>query len=163
MERILSINEHYIKNLEEKELCKNLKIYAEKYKKKIEEKYEKSLMKSIHFLKNKAKKLEDIYQNAEYIMKEKIVISDQDAKLLGELSKKIINEFLSRYEKIDVLKREELEKLIKNLINSNNTNFKSVGQPLRIALTGSKFGPGIYDIIQSLDKNEVIKRLKMIN
>ena len=96
-------------------------------------------------------------------MKEKIVISDQDVKLLDELSKKIINEFLSSYEKIDVLKREELEKLIKNLINSNNTNFKSVGQPLRIALTGSKFGPGIYDIIQSLDKNEVIKRLKMIN
>jgi len=163
MERILSINEHYIKSLDEKELYKKLKIFAAKYKKKIEDKNEKSILNSIHFLKNKAKKLEDIYQNAEYIMKEKIVISDQDAKLLGELSKKIINEFLSRYEKIDVLKREELEKLIKNLINSNNTNFKSVGQPLRIALTGSKFGPGIYDIIQSLDKNEVIKRLKMIN
>ena len=163
MERILSINEHYIKSLDEKELYKKLKIFAAKYKKKIEDKNEKSILNSIHFLKNKAKKLEDIYQNAEYIMKEKIVISDQDAKLLGELSKKIINEFLSCYEKIDVLKREELEKLIKNLINSNNTNFKSVGQPLRIALTGSKFGPGIYDIIQSLDKNEVIKRLKMIN
>ena len=163
MERILSINEHYIKSLDEKELYKKLKIFAAKYKKKIEDKNEKSILNSIHFLKNKAKKLEDIYQNAEYIMKEKIVISDQDAKLLDELSKKIINEFLSSYEKIDVLKREELEKLIKNLINSNNTNFKSVGQPLRIALTGSKFGPGIYDIIQSLDKNEVIKRLKMIN
>ena len=51
----------------------------------------------------------------------------------------------------------------RDLIEVNNTNFKGVGQPLRIALTGSKFGPGIYDIIQSLDKNEVIKRLKMIN
>ena len=38
-------------------------------------------------------------------------------------------------------------------------SFKGVGQPLRIALTGSKFGPGIYDIIISLDKEEVIKRL----
>ena len=42
---------------------------------------------------------------------------------------------------------------------SNNTNFKGVGQPLRIVLTGSKFGPGIYDIIVSLGKDEVIKRL----
>ena len=33
------------------------------------------------------------------------------------------------------------------------------GQPLRIALTGSKFGPGIYDIILSLGKEEVLKRL----
>jgi glutamyl-tRNA synthetase len=30
---------------------------------------------------------------------------------------------------------------------------------LRIALTGSKFGPGIYDIIISLGKEEVTKRL----
>jgi len=37
-----------------------------------------------------------------------------------------------------------------------------VGQPLRIALTGSRFGPGIYDIILSLDKNETIKRLKLV-
>ena len=53
--------------------------------------------------------------------------------------------------------------IINNLIKNNNTNFKSVGQPLRIALIGSKFGPGIYDIILSLDKNEVIERLKAVN
>ena len=53
-----------------------------------------------------------------------------------------------------------MEKIINNLIKNNKTNFKGVGQPLRVALVGSKFGPGIYDIIMSLDKNEVIERLK---
>lgn len=163
MERILSINEHYIKNLDEKELYKNFKIYAEKYKNKIEDRYEKTLISSIHFLKNKAKKLEDIYQNAQYILNENIIISDQDSKLLDEKSKKIIKNFSNKYQVLDKINKESLEKIIKELINSNNTNFKGVGQPLRIALTGSKFGPGIYDIIQSLDKVEVIKRLKMVN
>ena len=163
MERILSINEHYIKKLNEEELYKRLKTFAEKYKKKIENNYEKSLIDSIHFLKNKAKKLEDIYKNAEYIINENIVISDQDSKLLDGISKKIIKDFLKNYEKIDKIEKEALENIIKNLIEENNTNFKGVGQPLRIALTGSKFGPGIYDIIQSLDKSEVIKRLKMIH
>jgi len=163
MERILSINEHYIKNLDEKELYKCLKIYAEKYKKKIEDRHEESLISSIHFLKNKAKKLEDIYNNAQYIINENIKISDQDSKLLDEMSKKIIKGFLNDYEKIDKIDKETLETTIKNLINTNNTSFKGVGQPLRIALTGSKFGPGIYDIILSLNKDEVIKRLKMIN
>ena len=51
----------------------------------------------------------------------------------------------------------------KKLITKYQTNFKGVGQPIRIALTGSKFGPGIYDIILSLDKNTIIKRLKLIN
>ena len=55
-----------------------------------------------------------------------------------------------------------MEKIIKSLIDKNKTNFKSVGQPLRIALTGSKFGPGIYDVILSLEKNETLRRLKMI-
>ena len=163
MERILSINEHYIKNLDEEELYKNLKIYAEKYKKKIDDKYEKSLIKSIHFLKNKAKKLEDIYQNAQYIIKEDMTISDQDSNLLDKMSKKIIRDFLNNYEKVDKINKENLEKIIKNLISENNINFKDVGQPLRIVLTGSKFGPGIYDIILSLNKNEVIRRLKIIN
>ena len=54
---------------------------------------------------------------------------------------------------------ENLEVIINELIKENNTNFKGVGQPLRIALTGTRFGPCIYDIIISLGKEEVIKRL----
>ena len=71
----------------------------------------------------------------------------------------IISEFNSKIKKIEILTRENLEPIIKELIKANNTNFKGVGQPLRIALTGSKFGPGIYDIIISLGKDEVEKRL----
>ena len=55
--------------------------------------------------------------------------------------------------------KENLEKTVKELIDKHKTNFKGVGQPLRIVLTGSRFGPGIYDIILSLSKDEVIKRL----
>jgi len=47
-------------------------------------------------------------------------------------------------------------------MDANKTNFKGVGQPMRIALTGSKFGPGIYDIILSLGKTKVLKRLNNI-
>ena len=58
--------------------------------------------------------------------------------------------------------KDSLEKIIKALIDKHKTNFKGIGQPLRIALTGSKFGPAIYDILLSLDKNEIVKRLKII-
>ena len=49
-----------------------------------------------------------------------------------------------------------------SLIEKHKTNFKGVGQPLRIALVGSRFGPGLYDVILSLDKQEVLKRLSQI-
>ena len=82
--------------------------------------------------------------------------------MIDELSKKVISDFASEYEKLSSLSRETLEPVIKSLIDKHRTNFKGVGQPLRIALVGSRFGPGIYDVILSLDKSEVIKRLKQI-
>ena len=80
-------------------------------------------------------------------------------KLIDTKAKKIISDFNNKLGKIETLSKETLEPIINELIKSNNTNFKGVGQPLRIALTGSKFGPGIYDIILSLDKEDIKKRL----
>ena len=161
MTRILSLNEHYIKHTKEKDLFELFKIYSEKFKKKIDPSKEVFLLKSISFLKNKAKTLEDIYKNSEYIIKEDIKISSEDMNLLNDMSKEIIKDFLIEYEKMSEITKEKLEKTIKELIVKHKTNFKGVGQPLRIVLTGSKFGPGIYDIILSLSKNTVINRLKI--
>jgi len=160
MSRILSINEHYIKNMNEKELFESLKIYSKKFKKNIDPSKENSLIKSMSFLKNKAKTLEDIYVNSQYIIQDDIKISSEDIKLLDDFSKNIIKDFLKEFEKISKINKENLEKIINRLIDKHKTNFKGVGQPLRIVLNGSRFGPGIYDIILSLDKDLVIKRLK---
>ena len=103
-----------------------------------------------------------IYKNAQYILNENIQISSEDSKLLDRSSKTILNDFLNQYEKISEINKDNLEKIVKELIDKHKTNFKGVGQPLRIALTGSKFGPAVYDIILSLSKVEVVKRLKMI-
>ena len=160
MSRILSINEHYIKHIDEKELFKLLKVYCQKFKKNIDASKENALLKSMNFLKNKAKTLDDIYQNAHYILNDAIKILPEDLKLLDSSSKKILKDFLSEFEKISKITKENLEKIVNGLIDKHKTNFKGVGQPLRIALTGSRFGPGIYDIIISLNKDAVVKRLK---
>ena len=160
MSRILSINEHYIKHIDEKELFELLKVYCQKFKKKIDASKESTLLKSMNFLKNKAKTLEDIYQNAHYILNDAIKILPEDLKLLDARSKKILKDFLSEFEKISKITKENLEKIVNGLIDKHKTNFKGIGQPLRIALTGSRFGPGIYDIIISLNKDAVVKRLK---
>ena len=163
MSRILSLNEHYIKNMDENELFKLLKIYSEKFKKNIDISKESTLLKSMNFLKNKAKTLDDIYNNAKYILNSSIKISAEDHKLLDESSKKIIKDFSEMYENTSNPSKKILEKLVNDLIDKHKTNFKGVGQPLRIALTGSRYGPGLYDIILSLDKKEILKRLKIIN
>ena len=162
MTRILSLNEHYIKHIDEKELFEFLKDYCKKFKKEIDNSKEKVLLKSMNFLKNKAKTLDDIYHNAKYILNDNVEISSEDLNLLDSNSKKILNDFLVDYEKITKITKESIEKIVNGLIDKHKTNFKGVGQPLRIALTGSKFGPGLYNIILSLSKSDTIKRLKMI-
>ena len=162
MSRILSINETYIKTIDEKDLFKFFKEYVSKYKTGIDQSKEATLIKSMGFLKNKAKTLEDIWNNAQYIIKDTVEIGAEDKKLIDDLSKTIIKEFMAEYEKLSSLSKETLEPVIKSLIEKHKTNFKGVGQPLRIALVGSRFGPGLYDVILSLDKAEIIKRLNNI-
>jgi len=159
MSRILSMNEHYIKSIDENDLCDQLSKYCESYKEKIPNEKMGKVKSSLNFLKNKAKTLEDIYNNSKYIINDEVNFNQEDLKLIDENAKKIISDFLKEILKLDTFNRDKLEPIVQNLIKLNNTNFKGVGQPLRIKLTGSKFGPGIYDILTSLGKDEVIRRL----
>ena len=159
MSRILSMNEYYIKNIEENELYEHLVEYCEIYKEKIEQKKEVKIKSSLSFLKNKAKTLEDIFHNAKYIILDEVKFNDEDLKLIDEKAKKIIAEFKSKLASIGILNKEILEPVINQLIKKHGTNFKGVGQPIRVALTGSKFGPGLYDIVISLGNEEIQKRL----
>ena len=159
MSRILSMNEHYIKTIDENELYKYLTEYCELYKEKINSNKKEKIKPSLTFLKNKAKTLEDIYNNAKYLISDELKINDEDLKLIDDKAKKIINEFSKNINERSQFTKEKLEEILNQLIKKNQTNFKGVGQPLRVALTGSKFGPGIYDIIISLGKEEVQKRL----
>ena len=76
--RILSMNEHYIKNMDENDLYNKLYNYCNHYKKKIESNKEDKIKKSLLFLKNKAKTLEDIYNNSKYIIFDDVNFNDDD-------------------------------------------------------------------------------------
>ena len=160
--RILSMNEYYIKNIDEEELYKNLFNYCEIYKSKINTNKEKVIKSSLSFLKNKAKTLEDIFNNSKYLIEDEVNISGEDQKILDDNSKSTIKDFIEKIINCEAFDRENLEIIVNEIIKNKEINFKSIGQPLRVALTGSRFGPGLYDILISLGKEEVLKRLNQI-
>ncbi|WP_435150042.1 glutamate--tRNA ligase [Candidatus Pelagibacter bacterium nBUS_44] len=160
--RILSMNEHYIKTIDENDLYLNLVNYCEIYKEKIKPEKEAKIKSSLSFLKNKAKTLEDIFNNTKYIIVDEVKFDENDFKLIDDKAKKIISEFKNELSSLNDFNKENLESIVNELIKKHETNFKGVGQPLRVALTGSKFGPGLYDIVISLGKDEVEKRLGKI-
>ena len=162
MSRILSMNEYYIKNKSNDDLFQSFEEYCKNFRENINNEKLNIIKKSLTFLKNKAKTMEDIYNNSKFIINDEIIIEKAEMSLLTENAKNIIKSFMKKINEIEVFNKETLEPIINNLISENQTNFKGVGQPLRIILTGSKFGPGIYDIIISLGKKRVLDRLSKV-
>ena len=162
MSRILSMNEYYIKNKSNDDLFQSFEEYCKNFKENINNEKLNIIKKSLTFLKNKAKTMEDIYNNSKFIINDEIIIEKAEMSLLTENAKNIIKSFMKKVNEIEVFNKETLEPIINNLISENQTNFKGVGQPLRIILTGSKFGPGIYDILISLGKKRVLDRLSKV-
>ena len=156
MDRILSLNETYIKNLNEDKLFLYFEKYLNNFKSKIDNKSLIKIKNNFSIFKNKAKTLEDIYNNSSFIFKyEKI-----DLKKMITSSELDILIFF--YEKIKNFNENDLEKVklsIEKTINEKNIKFKEFGQPIRLALTGTKYAPSINEIINSLGIEEVKLRL----
>ena len=93
MSRILSMNEHYIKNINENDLFEQLTEYCKLYKNEIYSDKKDKIKKSLIFLKNKAKTLEDIFNNGQYIMLDEVDFNQDDIKLIDDKAKKVISDF----------------------------------------------------------------------
>jgi glutamyl-tRNA synthetase len=55
--------------------------------------------------------------------------------------------------------KEGLEKFLMEFVTGRNIKFKIIAQPLRVALTGKTVSPGIDEVMVTLGKDQVIKRI----
>ena len=158
MDRILSINETYMKNSDRKKIFEYFCDYAKKFKDPIDKEFLEKIEDNFLVFLNKAKTLENIYENAKFIFNyEKIEFND----LISENEKKIIQIFLQKIDKIYDRDVEKIKAIIDEVIVEEKIKFKDFGQPIRIVLTGTKFAPSITDIIQSLGIDEVKRRISL--
>ena len=157
--RIKSLNEYYIKNLNEKELFSYFVVFMEENKKKLEEKLSKKIFENLNILKNKAKTLEDIYNNSKFIFEydQTLILK---SNLINEKNKVYLRDFLSEISKIDIYCDKKIIEVSEEVLKKNNIKFKELGEPLRMILTGSSKAPSIKEIVKILGINETISRLK---
>lgn len=153
-ERIKSLNEFYIKNLDEKILIENFILYTKSYKKNLDSNSINIITKNINILKNKAKTLEDIYINSSFIFN-----FQQIENVVNSNNKIYLNQFLEEIKKLNSYDDKKISNISENIIKKNNIKFKDLGQPLRLILTGLTQAPSIKDIIKILGINEAVKRI----
>ena len=158
-ERIKSLNEYYIKNLNEKELCNYFINFLNEYEEKIDKKYLKIIFENLNILKNKAKTLEDIFNNSRFIFKydQNLILK---SNLISEKNKVYLRDFLKEILKIESYCDNKIIEISERVLKKNDIKFKELGEPLRMILTGTSKAPSIKEIVKILGINETISRLK---
>ena len=57
-------------------------------------------------------------------------------------------------------RKDELERTLQSLSNTNKISMGKITMPLRIALLGSLSGPSVVDLLHILGKKDSIKRIR---
>lgn len=149
MDKLSSINSYYMKHLphniilDRADLSEKIK---ERAKKCIENLCEKAT--SINYIKDMCNQI--FNDNIEY---------KDDLPKLSEVDKGIIGKF--NFNNIDFSSPESIKKDVMEAVALCESK-KNILMFLRIAITGMKISPGLFEIIYALEKNECQKRLDSI-
>jgi glutamyl-tRNA synthetase len=149
------INSYYIANTSNKELinilnidyncdfkqdCENTKQIVNLFKTRAKNMIE--LKKQIAQLKNKPQK----YETHKFLTADNVVLSKK---------------YMLELKEFDFVSKNELEKLTKEFLKTNNTKPPYLFMPLRIALVGVINAPSVYELLMVLGKNESLKRINV--
>src|SRR6266542_556099 len=78
----------------------------------------------------------------------------------GEQKQLFFTELIRAFQLIPEWDHDQLEKEFKEIAAAHQIKPGELMLPLRIMLVGGKFGPGVFDIVTILGKDETINRIK---
>jgi glutamyl-tRNA synthetase len=111
-------------------------------------------------LKERAKTLIELIDNAQYIFSERpIAIDDKAAALLTADARHLLRDLHEQLSAVDPWTVENTEQAVRTFAESQGVKLGAVAQPLRAALTGRTTSPGIFDVLDVLGKPESLARL----
>ena len=117
----------------------------------------------INVFRTRASNIEDIEIGLEYSLHKNIInYSKESNDIIKEADKELMKSIIIQLEKIENWTAIILESIIKDLIKKSNIKTFNILAPLRASLTGQKYSPSIYIILEMLGKEICIYRLKKV-
>jgi len=114
---------------------------------------------AVRTLKPRAKTLVEMAQGALFYFKEITFEKQADEKFLRPQVLGMLEDLLSDLEAARGFDQRDLEKTFSSFLERHRIKLGTVAQPLRVALTGKAVSPGIFEIMEVLGKETVVKRL----
>ena len=158
-EKLLSLNADHIKAAPLKRTAICLKPFLEEKNVEITD---MSYLSAIAGTLNKrSKTLLEMADGAMFYLESKVVYDKKAAEKFLKLNAYDCLSFLiDQLKQLESFTQENQEEAFKKVMDMTGLKFGKIAQPVRVALTGKTVSPGIFEIIEVLGKERVIKRLE---
>jgi glutamyl-tRNA synthetase len=158
--KLLWVSSQHLASMSVKDVMKEIALLDNNWGKDFEKSF---LIDVISLIKDRSKTTAEILEMSKIFLEENITI-DQDliAKSIDSNALEIISDFKSALETQEQWNREAIETIFDNLMTQHEVGIGKVMKPVRIAVSGIPFGPGIFDLIVLLGKNKCLARIENI-
>ena len=119
------------------------------------------LKKLVKILAERSHTLVEMKNGAIPFIKDEIVM-DEKAKtkhLTPDVAPLLI-ELAGKLKTLEPLVHDEIEKVFNEIVTAKGMKLGKLAQPVRVALTGGTVSPGIYDVIEVMGKDKVLRRIE---
>ncbi len=162
-EKLLWVNQQYIQSAPPAELVKvwepvliKEKILQEGHGLSVEE-----IERPIPQLNKRSETLVQMAHKAEFYFKDELEFDEKARdKLLTPEARTPMQDLVDALEKLTEFTAENVEAAFKETIEKAGLKLGKLAQPVRVAMTGKKESPGIYDVVLLLGRDRALKRLK---
>ncbi len=114
----------------------------------------------IKTLDTRSKTLLEMADGALFYYQEKVTFDEKAAKkFLTASALDPLKLLAEKLEQLDDLTEKSQEGAFKAVMDETGIKFGKIAQPVRVALTGKTVSPGIFEIIEVLGKDRVVRRL----
>ncbi len=121
------------------------------------------LKEIVKLIKDRSKTISDIAEMSELFFQDSLEYDKElISKTFKEESASITKDFKNAIESTQKWDRSEIENIFDNLMTQHDVQIGKVMKPIRVALTGITYGPGIFDLILLLGKEMCLKRLRKL-
>jgi glutamyl-tRNA synthetase len=164
--KLENLNGHYIRNADDQSLVSMFEDVlshvpdGSELKAKLNDTTRAQLLRAMPDLKQRAKTLIELIDNANFIFADRpLSIEPKAAALLTPETRELLGKLRVALETVSPWTAETTEAATRGFAEANNLKLGAVAQPLRVALTGRTTSPGIFDVLAVLGREECLGRL----
>jgi len=161
VDKLLWMNSEYIRMRKDEDLFPLVAKYFEQANLLTDESDYEKLREVIPLLKVRVKVLKDFVRLGEYFFKDDFEFEREAVSMYFKENEiaKLLHEIKERLLKLEDFEKEKVEACIRNFAQEKGIKAAQVIHPLRVSLTGRKVGPGLFELMSVLGKEECVRRI----